>query len=174
MTNLLLDQIRFENNNENKLIISIRGPQDGTVLVPAVQEDIRGRGLPGLGIGGRQGHQFSEISGTSEDVDVLRRPDLNPNKRNPMYQIETKFRCRFFGYVELGLSLSEIPVDQRHKILKIAISKLCKTKIENNEEIEIPTAKDHFKGSSDPNHFIFEINVGKSRFRHITTLKFRV
>ena len=37
--NLLLDQIRFENNNENKLIISIRGPQDGTALVPAVQEE---------------------------------------------------------------------------------------------------------------------------------------
>ena len=84
-----------------------------------------------------------------------------------MYQIETKFRCRFFGYVELGLSLSEIPVDQRHKILKIAISKLCKTKIENNEEIEIPTAKDHFKGSSDPIHFIFEINVTLTMLKRV-------
>ena len=28
-----------------------------------------------------------------------------------------------------------------------------------------------FKGSSHPSHFIFEINVGKTRFRHITTLK---
>ena len=28
-----------------------------------------------------------------------------------------------------------------------------------------------FKGSSDPSHFIFEINVGKSRIRHTTTLK---
>ena len=27
-----------------------------------------------------------------------------------------------------------------------------------------------FKGSQDPIHFIFEINVGKSRIRHITTL----
>ena len=27
------------------------------------------------------------------------------------------------------------------------------------------------KGSSDPSHFIFEINVGKSRIRHRTTLK---
>ena len=27
------------------------------------------------------------------------------------------------------------------------------------------------KGGSDPNHFIFEINVGKSRIRHTTTLK---
>ena len=27
-----------------------------------------------------------------------------------------------------------------------------------------------FKGSSDQSHFIFEINVGKSRIRHITTL----
>ena len=27
------------------------------------------------------------------------------------------------------------------------------------------------KGISDPNHFIFEINVGKSRIRHTTTLK---
>ena len=84
-----------------------------------------------------------------------------------MYQIETKFRCRFFGYVELGLSLSEIPVDHRHKILKIAISKLCKTKIENNEEIEIPTAKDHFKGSSDPIHFIFEINVTLTMLKRV-------
>ena len=29
----------------------------------------------------------------------------------------------------------------------------------------------NFKGSSDPNHFIFEINVGKKRIRHGTTLK---
>ena len=28
-----------------------------------------------------------------------------------------------------------------------------------------------FKGSSDSNHFIFEIDVGKSRIRHTTTLK---
>ena len=28
------------------------------------------------------------------------------------------------------------------------------------------------KGSSDPSHFIFEINVGKGRIRHRTTLKF--
>ena len=28
-----------------------------------------------------------------------------------------------------------------------------------------------FKGSSDPSNFIFEINVGKSRIRHRTTLK---
>ena len=28
-----------------------------------------------------------------------------------------------------------------------------------------------FKGSSDSNHFIFEINVGKSRIRHRTILK---
>ena len=27
------------------------------------------------------------------------------------------------------------------------------------------------KGSSDPSHFIFEINVGKRRIRHTTTLK---
>ena len=27
------------------------------------------------------------------------------------------------------------------------------------------------KGSSDPSHFIFEINLGKSRIRHTTTLK---
>ena len=56
-----------------------------------------------------------------------------------MDQIERKFKCRFFGYVELGLSLSEIPADHRQKILKIAISKLTKTKILNNNEIEITT-----------------------------------
>ena len=28
-----------------------------------------------------------------------------------------------------------------------------------------------FKGSSDPSHFIFEINVGTRQIRHITTLK---
>ena len=28
-----------------------------------------------------------------------------------------------------------------------------------------------FKGSSDQRHFIFEVNVGKSRIRHKTTLK---
>ena len=30
---------------------------------------------------------------------------------------------------------------------------------------------DFLKASSDPSHFIFEINVGKSRIRHTTTLK---
>ena len=29
----------------------------------------------------------------------------------------------------------------------------------------------NIKGSSDPSHFIFEINVGMSRIRHTTTLK---
>ena len=29
----------------------------------------------------------------------------------------------------------------------------------------------HLKGSSDPSHIIFEINVGKRRIRHTTTLK---
>ena len=28
-----------------------------------------------------------------------------------------------------------------------------------------------FKGSSDPSHFIFEINIGKGRIRHATTPK---
>ena len=28
----------------------------------------------------------------------------------------------------------------------------------------------YFKGSTDPSHFMFEINVGKSLIRHITTL----
>ena len=31
---------------------------------------------------------------------------------------------------------------------------------------------ENVKGSSDPSHFIFEINVGKSRIRHRTTLNF--
>ena len=34
-----------------------------------------------------------------------------------------------------------------------------------------PFIVQNFKGSSDPSHFIFEINVGKSRIRHTTTLK---
>ena len=29
------------------------------------------------------------------------------------------------------------------------------------------------KGSSDPSHFIFEINVGKRRIRHKTTLNLK-
>ena len=32
----------------------------------------------------------------------------------------------------------------------------------------------HFKGSSDPSHFIFEIIVGKGRIRHRTTLKLNI
>ena len=37
-------------------------------------------------------------------------------------------------------------------------------------EIQGPTTDDvDFKGSSDPSHFIFEINVGKGRIRHRTT-----
>ena len=31
-----------------------------------------------------------------------------------------------------------------------------------------------FKGSPDPSHVIFEINVGKSRIRQITALKLNV
>ena len=34
-----------------------------------------------------------------------------------------------------------------------------------------PWIATRFKGSSNPNHFIFEINVGKSRIRHTTTLQ---
>ena len=33
-------------------------------------------------------------------------------------------------------------------------------------------SKQNFKGSSDPSQFIFEINVGKRRIRHWTTLNF--
>lgn len=29
------------------------------------------------------------------------------------------------------------------------------------------------KGGSDPSHFIFEINIGKKRIRHTTTVKFK-
>ena len=32
-------------------------------------------------------------------------------------------------------------------------------------------SENNVKGSSDPRHFTFEINVGKSRVRHRTTLK---
>ena len=35
----------------------------------------------------------------------------------------------------------------------------------------ISTLLDAFKGSSDPSHSIFEINVGKKRIRQTTTLK---
>ena len=33
------------------------------------------------------------------------------------------------------------------------------------------TKGSNFKGSPDPSHFIFEINIGKGRIRHRTTLK---
>ena len=36
----------------------------------------------------------------------------------------------------------------------------------------VPTVMiDIFKGSPDPSHFIFEINVGRERIRHTTPLK---
>ena len=55
--------------------------------------------------------------------------------------MDRKFKCRFFGYVELSMSLSEMPDDHRQKILKIAISKLCRTRIMNDEEIDITSGK---------------------------------
>ena len=55
--------------------------------------------------------------------------------------MDRKFQCRFFGYVELGMSLSEITDDYRQKILKLAISKLYKNKTMNDDEIEIAAEK---------------------------------
>ena len=43
--NLLLDQIHFENNNENKLIISIRGPQDGRSSSPPSERQEDGKDI---------------------------------------------------------------------------------------------------------------------------------
>ena len=36
------------------------------------------------------------------------------------------------------------------------------------------TGPGRFKGSSDQNHFIFELNVGKSRIRHRTTMNYEL
>ena len=55
--------------------------------------------------------------------------------------MDRKFKCRFFGYVELGMSLSDITDDYRQKILKLAISKLCKRKTMNDDEMQITTEK---------------------------------
>ena len=40
------------------------------VLVPAVRKDVRGRGLPGLGIGWGRRRQILNFHGTPEDEDV--------------------------------------------------------------------------------------------------------
>ena len=50
------------------------------------------------------------------------------------------------------------------------------TKIPTRDVSRIPTILNHhiaqsFKGGLDQSHFIFEINVGKRRIRHTTTLK---
>ena len=55
--------------------------------------------------------------------------------------MDRKFKCRFFGYVELGMSLSDITDDYRQQILKLAISKLCKRNTMNDDEIEIAEEK---------------------------------
>ena len=55
--------------------------------------------------------------------------------------MDRKFKCRFFGYVELDMSLSDITDDYRQKILKLAISKLYKKKTMNDDEIEIAAEK---------------------------------
>ena len=55
--------------------------------------------------------------------------------------MDRKFKCKFFGYVELGMSLSDITDDYRQKILRLAISKLCKRKIMNDDEMQITTEK---------------------------------
>ena len=47
-----------------------RGPQDGTILVPAVREDFRGRELPGLGKGRGRGRQIFNFHMTPNDEDV--------------------------------------------------------------------------------------------------------
>ena len=41
-------------------------------------------------------------------------------------------------------------------------------------QVQVKTDYDDFgfKGSSDPSHFIFDFNVGKSRIRHTLTLNF--
>ena len=55
--------------------------------------------------------------------------------------MDRKFICRFFGYVELDISLSDFTDDYRQKILKLAISKLYKNKTMNDDEIEIAAEK---------------------------------
>ena len=55
--------------------------------------------------------------------------------------MDRKFKCRFFGYVELDMSLSDITDDYRQKILKLAISKLCKRNTMNDDEIQIAEEK---------------------------------
>ena len=44
------------------------------------------------------------------------------------------FKCRFYGYIDLFNSISEIPVHNRRKILKIAICMLCKNKLKHEDE----------------------------------------
>ena len=52
--------------------------QDGDEVSEDVNfRDFIGRGWPGRGPGRGRGRQFKEIPGTSEDVDVLRRPGSN-------------------------------------------------------------------------------------------------
>ena len=57
---------------------------------------------------------------------------------------------------------------------KVSVSAIEKkspaAEIWENRNKEIVSKDKGFKGSSDPNHFIFEINVGKRRIRHRTTL----
>ena len=42
---------------------------------------------------------------------------------------------------------------------------------DGNLKVKSQFLKNFFKGSSDPSHFVFHINVGKKRIRHGTTLK---
>ena len=43
-------------------------------------------------------------------------------------------------------------------------------RVGSETSIRVLSPAENFKGSSDPSQFIFEINVGKSRIRHWTTL----
>ena len=70
---------------------------------------------------------------------------------------------------------------ERHEFTTQSKKKIEIHSSSSNYHIEICPGKNHklmlengtmsnFKGSSDPSHFIFEINIGKSRIRHRTTL----
>ena len=100
----------------------------------------------------------------NKDCPTLRTPNAAFNK-------VLKHKRGFLNKFAYVVKLDNLSVVRRPKKWPKTL-KFCKTFVKLSINFSESERKLHlFKGSLDQSHYIFEINVGKSRIRHRTTLK---
>ena len=104
-----------------------------------------------------------------------------PDKPAYPYPILPKEYFRFDASLNTSYERTEIfdryitcYQSDNHDLLENNFQKMSpRAGIHGPKPVHTKPGQDHeeLKGSSDPSHFIFDINVGKRRIRHITNLK---